>query len=320
MLSNRIAWKFLFLICLLLLIVKEVSWSQTPPRRDTTVVGLIEDSRRQLADLKSNEHGPVRAREVTPAFVSEDGKWSPIKNLNRKTQWAVVYRGRKLAEIVTEPSGANNQLPGPEDVQAILTDPDKVPTIGSPAGTFNGNFETVVRRPLVVTTANSRSYSDPEHWQTSNVDGEIRKKTSRAFLSTFGTVHRCDASGEPSDVRWFLQSSDVLVSAAYESISHSFVIETRLVKRECAFYKQDGHLRSLDESHWFYVSPNGETRHIGDGMHFVDSGDYGGDGKSELVFYLATGPTETIEKEGYILFYDDFRSRAELTWNYAVSQ
>jgi hypothetical protein len=54
-----------------------------------------------------------------------------------------------------------------------------------------------------------------------------------------------------------------------------------------------------------------ETIYLGVGLSPVDAGDFDGDGRSEVLFWHSE-----YNEDGYVMFYDDFRSRIQYSWNY----
>jgi len=61
----------------------------------------------------------------------------------------------------------------------------------------------------------------------------------------------------------------------------------------------------------FVVTPEHQVRFLGSGMWFVDAGNYGEDGKTEVVFSIGG-----YNRDGYKLFYDDFKQSAVFEFNY----
>jgi len=279
-------------------------------------VGLIEDDRHQLANLGPRDFGLVKNRTITPAFVKDASGWKPVKQLNQRVTWTVAFDGKKLGVVVSEPvsgSDTSEKAPGPSDTHSILTPTDKIPEVGKPNGKFNGNFETAVRRPLVVVS--EPNFTDPDGWRREGVPDQVAGPVRSSFRGVFQHVRQCDPSGEPLETDWYLSDSEIVVSKAYVSNKGSFIVETQLKHNHCVFNLDGSRLQSLEGDQWFYVAPDRQVTHLGDDWQLVDAGDYDSDRKSEVIFYVAEGRQDFVETEGYILFYDDFRRNVRFTWS-----
>ncbi len=283
-------------------------------------VGLVEDNRKELAQLglKGTGTDPVSSRTITPAFLRDAEGWKPIQRLNERVRWTVAFDGRKLGEVESEPvpqrQGTSVEEPGPAWIHSILTDPARVPTVGKPVLGFNGNFGALVRHPLVVVSR--PNFADPDQWKRAKPPVQLVGRVRTAFGDTFQHIRRCDASGEPLKSDSKLPASEILVVKAYGSNKGSFVLETQLRDHRCVFNANGSTFQLLEGNQWFYVSPSRSIVHLGRDWELVDAGDYDGHGKSEVIFYVAESENDTtVDTEGYVLFYDDFRRHTRFTWN-----
>lgn len=307
----------LFFLCL------EVPFgtSQQPrlAQQETVYLGFIQDDRRELAAKGPNDSGLANSRVVIAAFSKEATGWRTLDGLNRNIKWTVAFDGKNLGEVETRPSPAPEVTVNPNSVeasstythavQAILTPTDKIPTVGKPGNKFAGAFGTIVRRPLVVVSP--ANFSDPDEWKPASAPAELARSIRAAFSQAYTHVRQCDAQGEPLKQDWAIPESELAIVQTYASNKGSFLVETQLKHHHCVFDVSGESLTSLEGTQWFFLGSDGAARGLGNDWQLVDAGDYGADGKSEVVFF--SGDSET-GKEAYILFYDDFRNR--VIWAY----
>lgn len=277
-------------------------------------VGLLEDDRRQLDHLGPKDPRPVANRTITPAFKKDGSNWKPIVSLNQRTKWTIAFDGRKLGEVESEPNtqALSEKVTGPTNVHSILTPLDRVPSVGKPQGRFNGNFGNVVRRPLVVVS--EPYFSDPDHWVPKEPSPRSMTEVRESFRKTFLHVRQCDASGEALKDDWKIPDSEIVVLKAYGSKKGASIIETKVLHNRCLFNADGDDFQSLGGNQVFYVSPNHRADFLGLQWEMVDAGDYDGDGKSEVIFYVAEGKDIDVVTEGYVLFYDDFHQSVRFVW------
>jgi hypothetical protein len=291
--------------------------SQVPHNDKAVYVGLIEDDRRQLARLGSKDFDPVSNRTITPVFVRDASGWKPIQQLDQKITWTVAFDGKNLGQVESEPllpsQARLDKVAGPSSTHSILTPADKIPAVGKAEGKFNGNFETVVRRPLVVVSR--PNFNDPDGWKRGIVPDQVTALVRSSFRKVFSHIRQCDASREPLNTDWNFPDSEIVTAKAYSSKKKAFLVETELRHSRCVYDVNGNDLQSLGGNQWFYVAPNRQVMYLGNRWELVDAGDYDGNGESEVIFYLAEGKDDLVETEGYVLFYDDFRRNVRYTWN-----
>src|SRR6266849_8674964 len=295
-----------------------------PHGTEPVYVGLIEDDRRELTRLAEGIPGPdpVPNRNITPYFVRDPSGWKPVQQLNQKIKWTIAFDGKNLGEVESEPIPAPQARPkgvwGPLCVHSILTPLSKGSIVGKaegdPRGTFNGNYGVAVRRPFVVVS--KRNFSDPDHWKRSKLPDEVMGQVRLAFRGKFSHVRQCDASGEPLKHDFSVPDSEIVVVKAYGSNKGAFVVETQLKNHHCVFNMNGPELQLLEGDQWFYASPSNDVFHLGRDWNLIDAGDYDGDGKSEIIFYIAESEDDCcVATEGYILFWDDFQRNVRFTWS-----
>ncbi len=323
----------LILICiagvsLLALLPTARSTPQAAPSDTGPVyVGLIEDDRRELDSLgkghpvpgQKSLDDPVPGRNITPYFAKDSSGWKEVQQLNQKMRWTVAFDGKNLGEVESEPIPTSEArpkgFPGPLGVHAIVTVPGKVPSVGVAKEGFNGNFGTYVRRPLVVVS--KPNFADPENWKRTKVPEEVAEQVRSVFRKTFNHIRQCDSSGEPLSRDSKVLDAEIIVVQTYGSNQHAFIVETQLKNHRCVFNMNGNKLQLLEGNQWYYVTPSGEVKFLSRDWALVDAGDYDGNGKSEVIFYIAESENDVeVETEDYVLFYDDFQHSVRFTWNW----
>jgi hypothetical protein len=161
------------------------------------------------------------------------------------------------------------------------------------------------------------NFTDPERWKRTKLPDDLVQSIRKVFRDTFHHVRQCDSSGEPLGRDSRVLDSEIGVLKAYGSNKGSFLVETQLTKHRCVFNKDGDNLQLLEGDQWYYVTPTAVVTFLARDWELVDAGDYDGDGKSEVIFYVAESEDDAaVEKEGYILFYDDFQHSVRFTWNW----
>jgi hypothetical protein len=148
--------------------------------------------------------------------------------------------------------------------------------------------------------ATSRSYvSDPDEWKPSSVSSDVAKAVRKAFRDSYSQVHRCDTNAP-----FAYRDNDIAIASAYASKFSWRLVEVTL---EGCTGTEDGD-KNL-RSQWFAVNGANQAELVGEDIELVGCGDYDNDGNSELVFAVTRE-----NRNGYELFYDDFRGHVTLTY------
>jgi hypothetical protein len=282
---------------------------------DAVYVGVIEDDRRQLDHLGPKDPTPVSGRTITPLFEKDKSGWKPVRDLSHKIKWTVAFDGKNLGTVESEPitRATLGSVTGPAHIHSILTQASQIPVVGKPEARFNGNFGRLVRRPLVVVS--HPNASDPDHWKPGDVPARVMEKVRSTFRRTFLHVRQCDSSGEALSVDWSFPDSEIVTKRGYGSNKGAFIVETKLEHDKCVYNVNGNRFQSLGGNQVFYASPKNEVIYLGNDWELVDAGDYGGDGNSEVMFYVAEGDSDVeVDTEGYELFYDNFRRNVRFVW------
>ena len=278
-------------------------------------VGLIEDDRRQLDHLGSHDPTPVSGRTITPAFAKHESGWKAVRDLEEKMIWTVAFDGKDLGRVESEPisPATLGKVTGPTNIHSILTPTNDIPVVGKPQARFNGNYGNLVRRPLVVVSR--PNFRDPDQWKPREIPARVMEKVRSTFRRAFLHVRQCDSSGEALGVDWSFPDSEIAAKRGYGSNKGAFIVETKLEHDKCVYNVIGNRFQSLGGDQVFYASPNNEVTYLGNDWELVDAGDYGGDGESDVIFYVAEGDSDfEVDTEGYVLFYDDFRRNVRFVW------
>jgi len=303
---------------------------ESPADSGPIYVGLIEDDRRELTLLAQghnlpghNLDDPVPSRNVVPYFVKNGARWEPIRELNQNLKWTIAFDGKNLgqveSQVIPSAQARSKGVSGPQCVHKILTALDKVPQVkmheGGPGDpNFNGNYGVIVRRPLVVVS--KPNFADPDRWKRTKLPDEVVPQVRAVFQKTFSHVRRCDSSGEPLAKDSRVLDSEIALLKAYGSNKGSFIVETQLTNHRCVYNMNGAKLQLLEGDQWYYVTPTREVVFLARDWELIDAGDYDGDSRSEVIFYIAEAEADCcVDIIGYVLFYDDFQRSARFAWS-----
>jgi hypothetical protein len=272
------------------------------------VVGVLENP--QCARTERPDTLVVRA-----LFAKTGAEWTALDSrktfeqlVSREMSWTISFDGRNLGSIRTL-----DRRPEIEDDRAFVRDRTlelvaggQPPRRPNPAGRFNGWCNPVPNRPLIVVSATN--FQDPEGWKPFSHGRSVLDTLLPAFRAAVGSISVCPGDAENFDnARPFrFTARDLRIVHAYRNrVGRSVVgIEFADTEQLC----QDPTTHSYS-THWFLLS--GGPVLLGAGLQLVDAGDYDGDGESEVVFAYSG-----YNRDGYTLFTDAFRKRAEVRWSY----
>lgn len=286
--------------------------SEANPQSETILLGFIDDAREEMVNWKP---GVAVERLIRPAFEKGSSGWRVItaNSLPAKPSWTIAFDGKNLGSVTSETSheGAQDDI---GDVRALtlvqrIVTPESVPNVGQATQTFAGLMAIgpgKTRRPLVVVS--EPYFRDPDGWRRmKSIPDDVAAKVRSTFRRDFPQVQKCKDE-EVIERNWKFPDASLLLTTAYGSDKHAFLIQTRLNAGNCGYV--DDPKDPLSEP-WYFVSEAG-TRRLGGLMTLLDAGDYDNDGRSEVIFFL-TQPEDT---DGFILFDADLCEQARLTWSY----
>jgi hypothetical protein len=272
------------------------------------VVGILESlSPEQMKSLQ-RDYGYRVPAVVRVAFKKESGQWRAFRSgfddpdqlraapglFPSPMEWTVASGGGPRGRIE---SASPPQWTTYGDVGIQLISPGRsIPRIGRPDSAFEqwGSSGPVYQPLIVVSQPNTR---DPEGWRRISADGSPSKLAVADFRARI--VKENPASK--------FDISRVTVLKAYRSRSGAVLLAIALAGTLPA----DEVPGTEWSPHWFVVGPSGVHRFLGSGLMLIDAGDYGNDGRNEVVF-----AESGYDRDGYIMFLDGFSRSVEFAWNY----
>ncbi len=273
---------------------------------EPTFLGVLDE--RQCAEAKDQ-----RARIM---FVHNEDGWMSLLNSNIQERyqiplqkWTVGFDGKALGTLsLSDPSSGS---PQPTDWfyarDKLFLPVGKAPSVTNSTKAFAGWCGAPHTRPLVLVS--KPNVSDPAGWKPFLVGPEYKQKLYVALKLVLGraNVRNCKSPYENIGRLYEYQADDVKLYTGYRSGSDGILISIGLDSKK---YKCDGPTDSSWLARWFLIRGE-DIDYIGTSMELVDAGDYDGDGKSELLFW-----SRGYDKDGYVLFFNDLRQKAEYTWIY----
>ena len=265
------------------------------------VVGVIEQNFHNW-DVDTSHPFVVRV-----AFKKDAGLWrsfptdfsppdSGRSSYPAALSWTICFDGRNRGSIS---SSLPERIEYYKDIGIHYIDIlDKVPMIGKPGMDFAGWIGKPVYRPLVVCT--SPNCADPEKWKPYRpTTGDISKVLGSVDSNVIKTVHP-------------VRRETYQVRKSFASRSEKLICVSFVSRAAASGDTLDGPGDDSDNNSlaWF-VLRNGSCQYLRSDMLLLDAGDYDNDGKSEVVFKF-----EEYDRDGYVLYYDDFRGKAEFGWIY----
>lgn len=296
-------------------LAKARSDSVSPTKADNDVyVGILDDAREELRRGKTEA---IKERVVMPAFETRDGDWQAIKRFSpQRLVWTIAFDGKNLGQVESQASSIEADQINSDSSrakQAVVTAPDKVPTIGKGFKEFTGVSSlfglSSVRRPLVVVS--KPYYRDPDAWKRTQLTDEITSLVREAFRKQYAHVDRCKDE-QIAEHDWKFPDSALTLPYAYASNKNSFIVAVSLDAGNCGW---GGHPEDPTDAfvyQWFWVAGDRSVRRIGGFQVLVDAGDYDNDGHSELIFFS----TRSENSDAYDLLYDGFQKKVELVIGY----
>jgi hypothetical protein len=284
---------------------------------DVLYVGVLESRSTNWPDWPM-ENDQELSRKVRVLFFKKANNWSSLETeitspiYPKKVNWLVAFNGKCLGRFKSSldrpPHKIEWALPRDTFHKPIT---NSLPLIGEPTEEFSGWLGGHYPRPLVAVS--SQNCSDPQKWKPFKPDTESLKLVIPVFRK-YLVDRKCPGP---------LQDKYFTPLKTYKSSDGHKLIQLTL--------KDDGKFRK--ESYWklvkwFSITPEQEVRSLStmvdskyiddefaddydSNMNLIDTGDYDSDGKSEVIFWVSR-----YDRDGYILFYDNFAHHVEFGWAY----
>jgi hypothetical protein len=275
----------------------------------STFIGILEDN-------PGHYSGDPHYRDVRVVFRRDGTHWAAfpshcpdqncLKNIAaqfpHRVDWTVTFRGREIGHVLSQTPLAFDfySTVGQQNIVSTATPP----RIGTPSADFGGFTGDPVYRPLVAVSQSH--HGDREAWEPTQLSTELASALREAFRKRFPNVTNCTRRNVEHGEPWRYSDTNIRIRGAYTSSRHWLIVQLALTGDEC-----DGPPEQPFSPQWFIVTPNQQIRFLDSGMWLVDAGDYGGDGKTELIFSI-----DADNRGGYKLFYDNFKQRAVFEFNY----
>jgi hypothetical protein len=268
----------------------------------TPVVGVLENPQCK----------PDTPRLLRVLFEKGASGWVPLGAPNATLvqlprHWTVALHGRRLGTVTTTDPGWQSKDAWTYSRDRLLAvSGQEVPTVPNPGKDFGGWCDSPASRPLVVVSM--PSFADPARWKRSQPPAALRERVFPEFKSRVGRLSSCPANAEkPVDLDYSVRSLQLLTG--YEDRQRRRLVAVSMDQK---LNTCDGPTEAAWVPNWYLVTEGGKrVSFIGDGLSLVDAGDYDEDGHSELVFWYSG-----YNLDGYVLYADEFRKRAEYLWNY----
>ncbi len=301
-------------ILLILMILVGICKSYSQNSKSPVIVGIMEDNREELINWKQ---GPSKTRVILPLFEKQGNEWIPCSSPSGDVLWTIAFDGKEKGTIESHPSADTYSF----DPNAYTPEPQagQVLTIGKPSEKWSGWENTLFNRPLVL-VANG-NFKDPEQWKPFQPSTNELQVFRSDFRNEYPKVTNCDTNEELLPNPWKYKDSDIMVTSAYHSNQGNSLVN---------MFLQGGHCGMLDGpfiEQLFLFGPNNASTLITVtdskpslqdrgflneiSLYLVDAGDYDGDGKSEVIFFLSG-----YDQDGYVMFYDSFQKSVIYTWHY----
>jgi hypothetical protein len=277
---------------------------------EPTLIGVLED--RTGSTTSEERRFIVRAvfRKDTDGWKSLEPQCNNMSCLAsspadfpQAVDWTIVYDGTTHGSVraTTPPAWQLYADVGSQELEPGVAPP----LVGERSAEFAGNQGQPTYRPLLATSF--QSATDPDSWDATGVPRTSVTAISAAFRGLFTNVLNC-ATGQSNDAQPATYTDSGIKISNSTAAANGWIIATARLDE----YRCDG---PLDDTAFapqtFAVSPEGEARYLGEGLQFVDAGDFDGDGRSEVVFAITRG-----NQGGYDLRYNDFANQAVFAFSY----
>jgi len=221
-------------------------------------------------------------------------------NAPQRVTWTISNNGRELGEVTaaTPAAWAFYADVGQQELEEGAT----APTLGERSNDF-ADAATPLHRPLIATSP--RAFADPAGWMEWPLTEEDEQAVRQAFQAQFSNVANCANATTAPQPRAYAPA-EIQISRTYASPANWRIATARLLEYAC-----DGPVEGAYAEQTFAISPENEARLLGEGLRFLDAGDYDADGQSEVIFVI-----NRYNVGGYVLYTNDFTETAVFDFSY----
>lgn len=277
-------------------LIQAPALTETQPR----ILGVLE--------TPQVEQGPPVAARLL--FRRVKGRWWPLKAEEARAAnpsgWAVTFRGQGMGTVDLLSSGDAQEEDLREGLLRSVQDASRAPKVMEGAETFGGWMRAADRRPLVIQS--TPPASDPERWTAQSAPGGIAGKLWPFLRKAWGRwrPYHCPKNPEKAEPLR-VGPKDLRIHSAFQSRSGRWIVAVGL---DPAAITCDGILDPEGTPHWFLVD-GARVRFLGRELAWVDAGDFGGTGRSDILFARAG-----YNADGYVLWTDGLTRKVEVLWSY----
>jgi hypothetical protein len=259
---------------------------------------------------------------VRIAFRKDGVVWKPMaSNFNTASalslasraypgsvRWTVVFDGRALGNLTSRNPG---QLHWYADIGTQALTRRTFPMVRAGAADFvygSGN-KAKIRPLLLISSTSASSQWDPQGWKPSPLSSEERRLAIAAFRGKVSKSERCDTPEQEPIHRMPYSDNAVVIVKSYRDNTGEVLYGARLKdsKANCDFFDDETFF-----NYWFVIDRQQYVRYLDSQMTPIDAADLDHSSRSAWLFF-------TLRKEdddGYELFYDDFKKKAQFQWSY----
>lgn len=224
----------------------------------------------------------------------------------RAARWNVCLDGRRRDRVSTQAAGDLGAV-AIADVHTLAPG-ERTPLFGKKTTAFSGWMDTPVRRPLILVS--SDACTDPDKWKPQPFPAAQLDRVLTAFRAAVRGISGCDAEGRGAGTYDF-PPSEVIVGPSHASRTGDRLVTLTVRRIKEVLGSCDGPLGEAWSPHTFAVLADGTVRHLGSSLLLLDSGDYDGDGRSELVFHFGR-----YDYDGYTMLSNRFEASVTFGWIY----
>jgi hypothetical protein len=260
------------------------------------------------------DYGKPPFRDIRVMFYKDGDEWKAFpsnwkghqhgatRSAPNEMTWNIGFHGRILGKVTGRAVHKGSVFFAVEIGTQRITSGGPIPTVGKPSTVYN-EPDTPVYRPLV---ANSQPYfKDREEWRPVKISPGLLALLRTSFRQKFPNVKNCKNPDENIERPWRYKDKNIELTGAYRSRTGETIAGLELGPVRCDYEDQKAYAEP-----WFVVRHGTGIRFIGYMLRLVDSGDYGNDGRTEVLFL-----NPPLECGGYTLYYDDFKKAVSFDYS-----
>lgn len=287
-----------------------------PARADTPLLlGMLEDP--QCYDEIVCDYGrdkacmAARTRKVRLLFAHKADGWTALDSRSAAEEfdldnlpWTIAFDGRNLGPVRTTGPGfeSDHAWTYSRDFLLALMPGQSLPEITNREGKFGGWCAVPDYRPLVLVSA--ANFHDPRKWKPFKPGDGYLENLFGDITTVMNGASNCTAE----EVAAEYTIAKFSLAKSYRDQAGRELVQVEVADADMNRCELEGYpfLRFLT-----FLRNGDDTRLLGGELQLIDAGDYDNDGKSEVMFWYSG-----YNRDGYVLYYDDFRRRADYLWGY----